>query len=350
MPLFFFLGLSAGLILCFVAGFVVLSDQLGVTSTLVLAAAIISLYLPTLALLEARRAVRRLRQSARILFEFLDRHGGVGQALEAEFIPPLEKTLQFDKVSLKEPGTGRSLLTKISFTIRAGEKIALVGPDDMEKHALVYLLPRFLDPASGEIRIDGKDLRWVTLESLRAQIAMVLQHNLVFNDTIVNNIGCGDPSFTMPRIIEAAKIAHVHQFILKLPDGYETTVGELGHPLKLGDMFRVALARAILRDPAILIIEEPETPLDEDTKAMIDDTLQRVLPGRTVIFLPHRLSTIRSCDRVMLLYQGQIEASGEHRELLSASELYRHLQYLEFNEYAALLAPPAAARPSEPEA
>jgi ATP-binding cassette subfamily B protein len=240
---------------------------------------------------------------------------------------------------LWEPGSGRSLLTDVSLTIRAGEKVAIVGPDEMEKHALVYLLPRFLDPSQGEIRIDGKNLRWVTLDSLRIQIAMVLQHNLVFNDTVANNIGCGDPVYNLQRITDAAKVAHAHQFISKLPQGYETVIGDLGHPLKLGEKFRIALARAILREPAILVIEETHVALDEDTKGMIDDTLQRVLPGRTVIFLPHRLSTIRACDQVFLLYEGKIEGAGVHRDLLNESELYRHLQYMEFNEYAGLVAP-----------
>jgi ATP-binding cassette subfamily B protein len=346
-PLFFFLGLLAVLVLLFIAGYVILWGQLGVTSCLVLAAASISLYWPILSFLEARRIVRRSRESAKVLFQFLDRQGGVGQAIEAEFLPALSKSIQVDKVSLREPGTGRKLLTNVSLTIKSGEKVAFVGPDEMEKHALVYLLPRFLDPSNGEIRIDGKNLRWVTLDSLRIQIAMVLQHNLVFNDTIVNNIGCGDPAYNLQRIIDAAKIAHAHQFISKLPQGYETVIGELGHPLKLGEMFRIALARAILRDPAILVIEEPTVSLDNDTKGMIDDTYQRVLPGRTVIFLPHRLTTIRTCDQIFLLHEGKIEASGEHRELLNESELYRHLQYMEFNEYTGLVTPDAASKKEE---
>ena len=346
-PLFFFLGLLAALILLFVAGYVIMKGELGVTSCLVLAAAIISLYWPILAFLEARRIVRRSRQSAKVLFSFLERQGGVGQAIEADFLPPLAKAIQFDKVSLREPGTGRKLLTNVSLTIKTGEKIAIVGPDEMEKHALVYLLPRFLDPSHGEIRFDGKNLRWVTLDSLRIQIAMVLQHNLVFNDTIANNIGCGDPAYNLQRIVDAAKIAHAHQFISKLPMGYETVIGELGQALNQGEMFRIALARAILRDPAILVIEETTPPLDEDTKGVIDDTYQRVLPGRTVIFLPHRLTTIRTCDKIFILYDGKIEASGEHRELLNDSELYRHLQYMEFNEFAGAAAPFPATREEE---
>jgi ATP-binding cassette, subfamily B, bacterial len=341
---FFFLGLLATLTLLLVAGYVVMAGELGVSSALILSVAIISLYWPIRGFLDARRVVRRSRKSASVLFDFLDRHGGVGQAIEAEFLPLMTKAIQFEKVSLREPGTGRTLLTNVSFTIKQGEKVAIVGPDEMEKHALVYLLPRFLDPSHGEVRLDGKDLRWVTLDSLRAQIAMVLQHNLVFNDTVANNIGCGDPSYNLQRVIDAAKLAHAHQFISKLPQGYETVIGEQGEPLKLGEMFRIALARAILRDPAIMVIEETATPLDDDTKAMIDDTLQRVLPGRTVIYLPHRLTTIRNCDQVFLFYEGKLEASGEHRELLNSSDLYRHLQYLEFNEFAGMFHRPAPAR------
>jgi len=344
---FVFLGLLAALILFLVAGYVVMAGELSVTASLTLAAAIISMYGPIRGFVEARRIVRRSRDSAKVLFDFLDRQGGVGQAIEAEFMPLMSKSIEFDKVSLREPGTGRKLLTNVSLTIKAGEKIAFVGPDERETHALVYLLPRFLDPAHGEVRIDGKDLRWVTLDSLRTQIAMVLQHNLIFNDTIANNIGCGDPSFNLQRITDAAKLAHAHQFITKLPNGYETVVGDQGEPLKLGEMFRIALARAILRDPAILVIEEPTTPLDDDTKALIDDTLQRVLPGRTVIFLPHRLTTIRGCDQVFLFYEGKLEASGEHRDLLNTSDLYRHLQYMEFNEFAGTFTPAAPSKRPE---
>jgi ATP-binding cassette subfamily B protein len=278
--------------------------------------------------------MRRGRESAVILFRFLDRPGEVGQVVGAEFLPPLARQLEFDGVSLREPGTARMLLQDVSLTIPAGQRVALVGPEELEKHALVYLIPRFLDPTAGEIRIDQHNLRWITLDSLRAQIAIVLQHNLVFHDTVANNIGCGDPGYTLPQIIDAAKVAHAHQFIQKLPKGYETPIGELGHHLNAGEQFRVALARAILRDPALLIVEEPDAALDDDTKALLDDTFARVLPGRTAIFLPHRISTIKSCDQVFLLHKGRLEGAGTHRELLQTNALYRHLHYLEFSEMA----------------
>ncbi len=345
-PVLVFLGLVAALVLLFLAGIVVVEGSFGVTaaSAVTLTVALVSLYWPLVNWLDNRRLMRRARDSSAALFAFLDRSSSVGQAVEAEFLPPLSRQLEFDNVTLNEPGTGRKLLSGVSLTVQAGQRVALVGPDDMQKHALVYLIPRFLDPTSGEIRIDRKNLRWVTFDSLRASIAVVLQHNLVFNDTVANNIGCGDPSYPLPKIIEAAKVAHAHKFIQNLPKGYETPIGEMGHSLTVSEKFRIALARAILRDPALLIVEEPLTPLDEDSKSLLDDTFARVLPGRTALFLPHRLSTIRNCDKVFLLYEGRIEASGDHKELLATNELYRHLQYLEFNEFAGLVSPhPAAA-------
>jgi ATP-binding cassette subfamily B protein len=345
-PLFVFVGLVAALVLLLAAGYVVLQGELGVAAAATLTTALVCLYWPVRAMIETRRAMRRSRDAARGLFAFLDRPGGVGQVVEAEFLPALSEALELDRVTVQEGGNGRKLLRGVTLRIEAGQRIALVGPDDAEKRALVYLLPRFLDPTSGEVRINGKNVRWVTLDSLRAQIALILQDGLIFNDTVANNIGCGDPAYNLHRIVEAAKTAHAHQFIQKLPQGYETVIGEMGHALDAGERFRIALARAILRDPALLIIEEPPASLDDDTKALIDDTMQRLLPNRTVVFLPRRLSTIRSCDQVFLLHQGRIVAAGEHRELLNTNDLYKHLQYLQFNEFAGLHAPaPLAEEP-----
>ena len=200
-----------------------------------------------------------------------------------------------------------------------------MGPDSAEKHALVYLLPRFLDPTSGEIRIEDRNIRWVTHESLRAQVAVVMADDLVFSDTVANNIGCGDPQFNLPQIIEAAKLAHAHQFSERLPNGYETPIGPLGTSLKPGEQFRIALARALLRDPAVLVIEEPASA-DEDTLALLDDTLERIRHGRTIVFLANRVSTLRAVDRVFMLKNGKLEASGQHKDLWQTSGPYRRLQ------------------------
>jgi ATP-binding cassette subfamily B protein len=220
------------------------------------------------------------------------------------------------------------LLDGVTFAVPAGARVAVVGPNPLEKRSLVYLIPRFLDPSSGEVRIEDKNIKWVTHESLRAQVAAVMQDENLFTDTVANNIGCGDPQYSLPQIIEAAKLAHAHQFIEKLPYGYETVVGDHGHSLKPGERFRVALARALLRDPTILVLEEPGGPIDEDTLALLDDTVERSAHGRTLIFLANRLSTLRNVDRVFLLKDGRVEASGSHRDLWHNNEYYRRLQII----------------------
>jgi ATP-binding cassette subfamily B protein len=331
-PALVVLGGIGGFILMFVGALLVLHGDLHVASAVAMSTTLLSLYLPAERWLEGRRLSKRGRQASEQIFSFLERRGEVGQVVGAEFLPPLEKQLEFDNVTLRDPGTGRNLLEEVSLNIPAGHRIGLVGSDELEKQALVYLIARLLDPTSGEIRIDEHNLRWVTLDSLRTQIGLVMIHNLVFHDTVRNNIGCGDTGYSLPQIIEAAKMAHAHHFIQKLPQGYETPIGELGHSLSLSEHFRIALARAILRDPALLIIEEPETDLDDDTKSLLDDTLTRLLPGRTAIFLPHRVSTLRSCNTIYLVNKGRIAATGTHKELLSAHKLYRHLHYLEFNQ------------------
>jgi ABC-type multidrug transport system fused ATPase/permease subunit len=156
----------------------------------------------------------------------------------------------------------------------------------------------------------------------------------VFNDTVVANIGLGDPSYGLPKIIEAAKVAHAHHLIQDLPNGYDTPIGTLGHYLSVDAQYRIALARAFLHDPSIVVVEEPTTAMDEDTKHLIDDTIDRLAVNRTVIFLPHRLSTIRKCQRVVVLNNGRLEAFGSPRDVHQASKLYRHIQYVEFNQFA----------------
>lgn len=341
VPLLSFMGFFAVVVLLLVSGFVVINGQLGVTSGVVIATALASLYWPINAIRHSREILRHARESAKVLFDFLDRGGGIGQTADAEFLPAMTRLIEFENVSLTEPGGGRNLLKNISLTIQAGQRVAIIGADDLEKQALIYLIPRFFDPSAGEVRIDRKNIRWVTVDSLRTQIAVVLQNNLIFNDTVINNIGCGDRSYTVPQIVEAAKIAHAHQFIQKLPQGYETNIGDMGHPLNAGEKFRIGLARAILRDPALFIIEEPTTTLNEATRNLIDDTYTRILPSRTAVFLPHRLSTIQSCDRVYVLHNAEIKAVGEHRELVERSDLYRYLQYVEMADFVDMFPSPA---------
>lgn len=312
----------------------VLYDRVSAAGAIVLFASTIGLAEPILKILAARRSIKQASRSATGLFEFLERKPEIHQSVGANFLPSIKRKISFENVTV-ESMSGRTLLSGVSFEIAAGARAAFMGMDEEAKYALACLIPRLLDPKTGRVRIDGLDLRDVTLESLRAQVATVLQSDLVFSDTVVANISLGDPSFDLARVIEAAKIAHAHHFIQDLPDGYDTMIGPLGHYLTIDEQYRVALARAYLHDPSIVIIEEPNATLDDDVKHLVDDTISRIAPGRTMIFLPHRLSTIRSSDQVILIHDARVEALGSARELQQSSKLFRHLQYMEFNRFAA---------------
>jgi len=316
-------------------------DRLSVPELVMFGAVLASAGWPVRAWLDQRRRVRLGATAAVAVFQFLDRPGDVTQTVGAEVLPRLARRIEFDNVSLRGPSE-HMLLENVSLALPAGQRLAIVGADDAEKHALVYLLARLLDPTSGEIRIDEHNLRWVTFDSLRKQLGVVLWLNLVSSDTVAANIAGGDPGIPMPRILEAAKLAHAHQFISRLPQGYDTVIGELGHALKPGERFRVALARAILREPALFIIEEPPAVLlDDATRGLLEDTYARVLPGRTAIFLPHRAETIALCGSVLVLQRGRVAALGAHRDLMKQCALYRQLFAEEFNEFARVAAPPS---------
>lgn len=327
-PLLVAVALVAAVCLLYLGGRAVLAGESTVAGLAVLGVALVSLVPPVAGWVGARGRVRQARAAAADIYEYLDRKGEAAEVADAEYLPPLTTRVEFRNVSLKEPGTGRLLLDGVSFAVPAGSRVAVVGTDAAAKRALVYLLPRFLDPSGGEVRMEDKNIRWVTHESLRAQVGLVLQDGLVFSDTVANNIGCGDPGYALPQVIEAAKLAHAHQFIERLPYGYETVVGDQGHALAPGERFRLALARALLRDPSILVIEEPAGGVDEDTLALLDDTVERVGPGRTIIFLAHRLTTLRGVQRVFVLKDGRLEAAGTHKDLWQTNPTYRRLQVL----------------------
>lgn len=313
-------------------GFAVLQGQLSAAAAIVVLIALAGLTRPLVLWRAWRREVRLAGRSASALFDFLEMKPELQQAVKARFLAPLKERISFENVTLDGPDS-RPLLSGVSLDIPARTRTAVLGLDDASKHALACLVPRLIDPTSGRVRMDGTDLRDVTLESLRAQVATVLQDDLVFSDSVAANIGLSDPSFTLPRIIEAAKVAHVHYVIQELPHGYDTVIGPLGHYLKPDEQYRIALARAYLHDPSIVLIEEPDVKLDDDTKHLIDDTIDRLAQDRTLIFLPHRLSTIRKCDQIAVLHNGSLEAAGPPGEVQSRSKLYRHIQYIEFSPF-----------------
>jgi ABC-type multidrug transport system fused ATPase/permease subunit len=325
-------GAALTIALGFLGYIVLIQEQISVAAMLVLIAALSGLAHPIVRLRKTRTVIRQANRSANGIFEFLARSPELHQNVGAHFLGALREQIILDKITLKSR-SGRTLLDAASLEIPAGSRTVIVGSDEDAKHALVCLIPRLIDPQSGRVLIDGHDLREVTLESIRAQVGTVLQADLVFTDSVLVNIGMGDPFNGLPRVIEASKTAHAHQFIQDLPHGYDTIIGPLGHYLTPDQQFRIALARAYLHDPSIVIVEEPASVLDEDTRQFLDDTLARLAEGRTMIILPHRLSTIRSADQVIVLHNGHVEDVGPPSQVQSESKLFRHLLYLEFNEY-----------------
>jgi len=313
-------------------GYTVLIREQMITTMLVLLAALAGLAHPIAEWLKVRRTIRQANRSAAGIFEFLGRSPELHQNVGAHFLAALKEQIVLDHVTLKSR-SGRTLLDHVSTEIPAGSRTVIMGLDEDSKQALACLIPRLTDPQAGQVLLDGHDLRDVTLESVRAQVGTVLQADLVFTDSVLVNIGMGDPFNSLPRVIEAAKLSHAHKFIKDLPHGYDTIIGPLGHYLRPDEQFRIALARASLHDPSIVIIEEPSGVLDEDRRHLLDDTLARLALGRTLILLPHRLSTIRSCDQVILLHNGRVEDVGPPAQLQTESKLYRHLLYMEFNEF-----------------
>ena len=239
---------------------VVVNDQISIATMLILVVSLAGLAYPIAEWIRLRKGYSPGEPVGRGVFEFLERRPELHQNVGAHFLNAFKDQIAFDHVEL-ESRSGRRLLESISLEIPAGSRTAIMGQDDDSKLALVCLIPRLLDPRSGRVLIDGHDLRDVTFESVRAQVATVLQADLVFTDSVLVNIGLGDSMNTLPRIIEAAKLAHAHNFIQDLPHGYDTTIGPLGHYLKPDEQFRIALARAYLHDPSILIVEEPNRRL-----------------------------------------------------------------------------------------
>jgi ATP-binding cassette subfamily B protein len=277
--------------------------------------------------LHAGVVARAARGAAADVGEFLGRRSDPGQSIDAEFLHPVAKRIEFHNVAVREPGSGAMRLEDVTCSIAAGTRVAVVAADRESLLAFARVLTRFHEPTAGEIKADGKNLRWVTVDSLRTQIAVVTEDALTFTDTVANNVGCGDPGFGLPQVMEACKVAHAHQFVQKLPYGYETLIGGPGSVLTPGQQYRLALARAILRDPSVLVVEEPTAALDPDTLALVDDTFARIRAGRTLIVLAHRETTMRSADQIIVLDGGKVVAHGSHEMLLQSSERYRQLGY-----------------------
>lgn len=295
-------------------------------------------YYPVQSLAALRHQRAEANRSADRVYHYLNSIPEVGQAVGAKFLEPVQKVIEFENVHWK--AGDQKILNGLNLKLPAGGSSAIIAFDSVEADTLVALLPRFIEPHDGKIKFDGEDTAWVTLESLRAEVVVVSGEESFFTGTVLENLSGGESQYSLSAVTEAAKKAHAHNFIQKLSQGYETVLGQHGEQLDATQSFQLALARAVLRNPAVMIIHEPTTGMSEDEKSLLDDACHRVAQGRTMVYRPSRLSALKRADRIILLNRGRVEVVGTHEVLVQSSDLYRHWEYLHFNEFRREIGPP----------
>jgi subfamily B ATP-binding cassette protein MsbA len=266
------------------------------------------------------------------IFNFLDATDDVREKLGAQKLPPFHQGIRFEHVyfSYGQANDDRDVLQDINLEVAPGELVAIVGSSGSGKTTLVHLLPRFFDVTRGRLLIDGRNVRDLTIASLRAQIAIVTQDTILFNDTVRNNIAYGQPQVSAETVEEAARAALAHDFIMALPEGYDSVIGERGLLLSGGERQRISIARAILKNAPILILDEATSALDTESESLVQSAIQNLITGRTVLVIAHRLSTVRRADRILVLENGVITDEGTHECLMAHPGTYRRLYDLQF--------------------
>lgn len=287
------------------------------------------LYTPITRIVDSNAIIQQAATSLEKIFNLLDTKPHIPENEALPQLPPLKGRVTFDSVSFAYR-TGHTTLHELNFDVTPGETIALVGPSGSGKTTVITLLARFYDPTEGRILVDGQDIRNFNVQSLRRQIGIVMQDNILFSGTIADNIRYGRVDSTHEEMIEAAKAANAHEFIQKLPQGYETWLGERGVQLSGGQRQRIAIARVILKNPRILILDEATSALDTESERLVQEALDRLMQKRTCIVIAHRLSTIINADKILVLKQGRIVEQGRHEELLRQGGVYSTLHHLQF--------------------
>jgi subfamily B ATP-binding cassette protein MsbA len=272
---------------------------------------------------------RSLAAAARI-FDMLDHEREIRDAPDATPLPPFGEEIRFHGVGFAYDD--RRVVDGIDLSVRRGEVVALVGASGSGKSTIANLVARFWDPTEGHITVDGRDLRKVTLRSLRSQIGLVTQETILFDETVRNNIAYGRADVSLARVRAAARAAHADEFVTRMPDGYDTILGERGARLSMGQRQRISIARALLKDPPILILDEATSALDAESEALVQHALENLMAGRTSIVIAHRLATVRRADRIVVLDGGRIVEQGTHPDLLERGGVYARHYDLQFRE------------------
>jgi len=293
-------------------------------------AALIMLYEPVKRLSRANNEIQQGLAASERVFEVLDEPVVVEDAPDAIDLSGFSKDIRFDHVALQYEGTDKQVLSDVSFDVQTGDVVALVGRSGAGKTSLVNLLPRFMDVTGGAVLVDGLNVRGLTQSSLRSHIAMVTQEVILFNDTVLNNIAYGLEDIDRMQVEAVARAANAHGFIMKLPKGYDTLIGERGVILSGGQRQRLSLARALLKDAPILILDEATSSLDTESERLVQQAIDRLMKGRTVVVIAHRLSTIRHADRIVVLDNGKVVQVGTHDELLEKGGMYAELYHMQF--------------------
>ena len=273
--------------------------------------------------------IQRALAAAQRVFDVLDLPEEVHDLSDAKELPAVTGSVRFEHVSFSY-NAGDEILHDLSFEAKPGQAVGLVGPSGAGKSTIASLLPRFYDCDGGTIRIDGKDIKHVTLDSLRNQVGIVPQETILFNGTVYDNILYGRLDATKEEIEAAAKAANAHDFIMELPEGYNTNLGDRGVNISGGQRQRIAIARAILKDPRILVLDEATSALDTESERVVQEALNRLMVGRTSIIIAHRLSTIKNADRILVMDKGKLVEDGTHDELMEKNGLYAHLYQIQY--------------------